>query len=510
MKKAAAVQLQKTPIKMKETAGRRQRADSVQCDSEGANSHESRAIGVRRAKPADQNEPIQSKSPARSPSWVIEQDGFSLPSTTSDVAIASVRSKPETGLLDVRAAAWSRILKNDLPGKKATFTLEPQERTRATSTLSATTVLQGITSNVHLEPEELATIGPWESASQVARGTLCPQEPRSVFSRYFALPQCGEQGSTQPMIYLANDPLRQPVGIDGACSDNAEDTAMDELQAHGEIGVDQRDGDVLPSAPANVSCGNNTFSFSEEHISPSQTPSSDSVDHPLLPNVPRVTRHRSRIRRRPVPWHKFTSAEENMLFQQYGLDPTDTHCEASRPFLHGQDDSKAADASNSLVDPNTLGSIQDSALSFRGEDNIEGLEGIKEDQTWHNEWYTANVSDPQEFAGDLMFTPPNDSYDCRGRAPFLQDTGYEEVNETEEGCTGLDSVSIPSTDGSIFLEDDEGETANIHLWNDEAWARGDVAGANSLQEGCSYLTSVQKVEQDVAKKLKGHWFPQKL
>jgi len=58
MKKAAAVQLQKTPIKMKETAGRRQRADSVQCDSEGANSHASRAIGVRRAKPADQNEPI--------------------------------------------------------------------------------------------------------------------------------------------------------------------------------------------------------------------------------------------------------------------------------------------------------------------------------------------------------------------------------------------------------------------------------------------------------------------
>jgi len=115
MKKSTAVQLQKTPIKMKETAGRHQRAASVQCDSEAANSYASRAVGVRRAKPTDRAEPMQSRSPARSMSWVIEQDGLSLPSTTSDIAIASVRSKPETALLDVRAAQSPKRILRPLP-----------------------------------------------------------------------------------------------------------------------------------------------------------------------------------------------------------------------------------------------------------------------------------------------------------------------------------------------------------------------------------------------------------
>jgi hypothetical protein len=191
-----------------------------------------------------------------------------------------------------------------------------------------------------------------------------------------------------------------------------------------------------------------------------------------------------------------------MLFQQYGLDPTDTHCEVPRPFLYDQDDSRPADASNSLGDLIALGN---SAPSFRGEDNTEGLEGNSEDQPWHNGWYPAIVSNSQ----DVVFTPLNTSHDCQGEAPPLQDMVYEEFNEIEEDCIGFGSVSISSTDGSIFLEDDAGETANNHLWNDESWARGDAAGGNVLQGGCSYLTSVQKVEQDVAKKLKDHWFPQK-
>ena len=501
MKKSTTVQLQKTPNKMKEAARRCQRAASVQCDSEVANSNEleSRAVDVRRVKPTNQAEPMQSRSPARSMSWVIEQDGLSLPSTTSDIAIASVRSKPETALLNVRAAAWGKILKDDIPRDKAVPTSKSQGNPPSTSIFPATTALQGVASNARLEPEELATIGPWESASQVARTTLCPQEPRSVFSRHFALPKCGELGVTQSVIHLANDP--QPAGIDGACSSNVGDTTMDGPQAHEETGVDRQDGDVPPSAAANTSSGNKTFAFLEEHISASQTPSLDSVDRAILPDVPRVTRRRSRIRRRPVPWHNFNSTAENMLYQQYGLDPTDTHREVSRPFLHDQDDYEAAEASNSLGDFITLGNLQDNS---RGENNTEGLEGNSEDQPWHNEWYPAIVSDPQ----DVLFTPSNASYDRQGGAPFLQDTGYEGVNEIEEDCIGFASVSISSTDGSIFMENDVGETANDHLWSDEAWVQGDAAGGNALQGG-SYLTSVQKVEQDVAKKLKDHWFPQK-
>jgi len=237
----------------------------VQCDSEAANSHASR--GVRRAKPADRAEPMQSRSPARSISWVIEQDGLSLPSTTSDITIASVRSKPETALLDVRAAAWSKVLKNDLPGEKAVLTSKPPKNPQVTSIFPATTVPQGVTSNVHLETEELATIGPWESASQVARTILCPQEPISAFSRYFTLPQCGESGLTQPMIHLAHGPLAQTAGVDGAYSSNAGDATMDGPQVHEETGVENQNGNVFPSAPADTSSGNKTLSFFEERIS---------------------------------------------------------------------------------------------------------------------------------------------------------------------------------------------------------------------------------------------------
>ena len=506
MKKSTADQPHKTP--MMETTGQRQRAASVQGDSEVVNSYASKAVGVRRANPTDRTEPMPLRSPARSMSWVIEQDGLSLPSTTSDIAVASARSKPETALLDVRAAAWSKILKNDLPGEKAVLSSTPPKNPQATSVFPATTALQGVTSNANLEPEELATIGPWESASQVARTTLCPQEPRSAFSRYFSLPQSGEPGVIQPMIHLADDPLRQPAGIDGAYSSNAGDSAMnsDGPQIHEETGADHQDGDVFPSAPANTLPGNKSFAFSEERISASQAPSLNSVDRALIPDVPRVACRRSRIRRRPVPWHNFNSTAENMLFQHYGLDPTDTHREDSRHILHDQDDSKAMGASNSLGDPIIPGNMQDSALSFRGEYDTGGLEGNSEDQPWQNEWYPVTVSDSQ----DVVFTPPNVSYDCQGGTPFLQDMGYEEVNEIEEGRIDFASVSISSTDGSIFLEDDAGETANTdHLWSDESWAQRDAIGGNALQGECSYLTSVQKVEQDVAKKLKDHWFPQK-
>jgi hypothetical protein len=485
----------------------------MQCDSETANSSASRVVGMRRSKQTDQDEPMESRSPARSMSWVIEQDGLSLPSTTSDVAVASEKSKPETALLDVRAAAWSRILKNDLPDEKARFTSELHENPQAISIFPAATTLQRVTSNAHLELEELATIGPWESASQVARSTLRLQEPESIHSRYFALPHNGESGFSQPMIHLAkaNDHLGQPAGMDGVRSNNAGDTTMDGPLDHGETGGRHRDGDVFPpSAPA--LSGNKTFALPDGSFSANQTSSLDLVDCALFLDVPEATRRRSRIRRVPVPWHEFNSTADNMFFQQYGLDPTDSRCEVPRHFFYGHGDSKHADASDSLGDPITVGNMEDNALSFRGEDNTEGLEGDSGDQVWRDEWYPDIISDSHELVTDVENTVPNAAYDCRDGAPFLiveQDTDYEGVNESEEDCTGSASVSMPSTNWSIFPDDDADEMTNIHLWNDEAWARGDAAGGDALQEGCSHLTTVQKVEQDVAKKLKGHWFPHK-
>jgi hypothetical protein len=512
MKKSAATQLEKTSFKMKGTTGRCQRAASMQCDSETANSHVSRAVDVQGAKPTDQAEPMQSKSPARSISWDIEQDGLSLPSTASDIAIASVKSKPETALLDVRDAAWSRILKDGRPDEKALFTSELHENPQTISNFparAATTVLQKGTPNAHLELEELVTIGPWESASQVARSTLLPQESKSIHSRYFTLPHSAESAFAQPMIHLVYDPLRQPAGIDGACSNDAEDTTMDGPLVHGETGVDPQGGDAVPRfTPGNATSPNETSAFPEQRIFANQTSSLDSVDRALLLDVPRVTRRRSRARRRPMASHEFNSTLENILFQQYGLDPTDSHCGASRPFLYVHGDSQPADASNSLGDRITRGSMQDNAIRFR-EDDAEGLEGNGED--WRHEWYPDIISDSHEFVGDVVCSQPDASYECRGEAPLFideQDTGYD-VNEIEEDCTGFASGSMPSTDWSGFLEEDADETTNIHLWSDEAWARGDAAGGNGLQEGCSHLTTVQKVEQDVAKRLRGHWFPHK-
>lgn len=502
MKKSAAVQTREIPMKMKRTIRRYQPVATTQCDSEVANSNTSRAASGQGTKPTDQAEPMNAKSRARSESWVIEQDGFSLPSTTSDVSIASVKSKPETAFLDVRAAAWSRFLKKDLLDEKVQF--PHHKNPQAISTRPATTVIREAGSNAHLELEEQATLGPWESASQVARSTLHPQEPAN--SKYFVLPHGGESRIIQPIIHLASKSSSRPVSINDAYSNKGGDTTIDEPLVYGETSVDYKGGDLLPvSVLANASPATTGFAFPEERVSVLQASSLDSVDRALL-EIPGIT-HRSRIRRRSTEWREFNP--ENMLYHKYGLDPTDSQCEVWGPFIHdhGHSDSGPADASNFLGDSTALGNMHDNTLSFRGENYTEGLEGGSEDQAGRNEYYPVTNSDLPEFASDVAHIPLN--YDCRDEVPFFvgkEDTDYERVIEKEEDCTGIASVSIPSTDWSASPE---GDADNIHLWGDEAWPRGEAVGENTLQEGCSHLTTVQKVEQDVARKLKGHWFPLK-
>ncbi|KAI0002963.1 hypothetical protein BJV74DRAFT_563075 [Russula compacta] len=507
IKKSAAVQTRETPMKMKRTIRRYRPVASTQCDSEVANTDTSRAASGQRTKPTNQAEPMNSKSRARSEAWVIEQDGFSLPSTISEVSIASVKSKPETALLDVRATAWSRFLKNDLLDEKVQLPQEHHKNPQAISTLPDTTVVREAGSNAHLGLEEQATLGPWESASQVARSTLHPQEQRSANSRYFVLPHGGESRITQPIIHLAKKSSGRPVGTNDACSNNVGDTTIDEPLVYGETSVDHQGGDLLPvSVLANASPATTGFAFPEEGVSVLQPSSLDSVDRALLLEIPGIT-HRSRVRRRSMQWREFIP--ENMLYHQYGLDPTDSQCEDWGPFIHdhGHSHSKPADASNFLGDSTAPGNMHDDTLSFRGEDYTEGLEGGSEDQAGRNEYFPVTNSDLPEFASDVAHIPLN--YDCRDGVPFFvgkEDTDYERVIENEEDCTGIDSVSIPSADWSALPE---GDADNIHLWGDEAWPRGEAVGGNTLQEGCSQLTTVQKVEQDVARKLKGHWFPLK-
>jgi len=511
MERSNAVQLRKTPIRIKGTIERHPPAASSQYDNEATASHASRSLREMDAKLSDGSAVVltKSRSPVRSASWAIEHDEVSLPSTTS------IKSKPETALLDVRAAAWSRILKSDLHDEKALFPPAPEHdgNPRAASTLPETTIVPGVDSNAHHETEELATIGPWESASQVARWTLQPPEPGPVHSRYFVLPDTGEGASTRPAIHPATNSPGQLAGIDCAISDDGRDTTIDAHLGYGGASVDHQVGDLLlVSAPENGSPAKRSFTFPEEHISMLHTSSLDSVDRALLPGLPGVARPRSGIRRRSRQWCEFQSTPGNMLFHQYGLDPTDNSCEVSRPFLHGYDDNEPVDARYPLEDPTALGTMQDSSvLNFCGKYYAEGLDRNDEERAGCSEYGSAVISDPPEFADAVAYIPPNASLDCPNGAQLLtdEDTGYGSTIGREECYTGVDLSSIPSADWSAFLEGDADRATSIHLWNDEAWPRGEAVGGNTLQEGCSRLTTVQKVEQDVAKKLKDHWFPHK-
>jgi hypothetical protein len=331
-----------------------------------------------------------------------------------------------------------------------------------------------------------------------------------MYSRYFAHGR--ESGYTHPMIRLAGNSIGKAAGTDYAPSNNGGDTAIGASTVHGELGVEHR-GQLPVSTPANVSPAKETSSIPpEERVSVLQTSSLDSVDRALFLDVPGVTYPRSRIRRRPMRWCESNTAPENMSFDQYGLDPTDNHREVLRPLLRGHCDSEPADAGNDpLEDPIVVGFTQDSALSLRGGDYFGGLGGDSGDQAMLNECHPAIISDSPEFASDVAYIPPNASYECRDGTAFVvgeEDTDYERDIEAVENVSGFDSVSIPSADWSAFPEC-EVDTANIHLWSDRAWPRGEAVGGNGLQEGCSHLTTVQRVEQDVARKLKGHWFPQK-
>jgi hypothetical protein len=454
--------------------------------------------------------PMKLGSPARSASWVIEQENVSLPSTTSDVAVASVKSKPETALLDIRAAAWSRILKSDLHGEKAPFPppAERHENPKAIFTPPLTTTTPGVASNAH---EELATIGPWESASQVVRSTVYLQEQRSVHSRYFALPHTRESGFAQPETHLADNSLGKLPGIHDARpnSDGDGNTKIDEHLVHQEASADHQDDLLRTTSPVDASPAEKALASPEEPVSVLQTSSLDSVDRALLLDVPGVTYRRSEFHRRSMRWREFKSTPENMLFHQYGLDATDDYCEDLRPFLNGYGDSEPADACTPPGGPIALGTMQDSsAPSFGGEYYAEEFEGNKEEQAGRNEYYPAICSESPVFASDDM--APDTSHDCQNEGQVFvdEDTDYERVIERGEGYTGLDLSSILSADRSAFLEDEADRATNIHLWSEEAWPR-EAVGETTLREGNFHLTAVQKVEQDVAKKLKDHWFPHK-
>jgi hypothetical protein len=122
------------------------------------------------------------------------------------------------------------------------------------------------------------------------------------------------------------------------------------------------------------------------------------------------------------------------------------------------------------------------------------------------------MSDPHDSASDMVYTQPNASDEWQNEALFFtseEGIGYDEMSVgTKECCDDLDSASMAPVDSSALPEGDVGRVTNIRLWDDEAWPREEAVGSSMAHE-VSHLTAVQKVERDVARKLKGHWFPHK-
>ncbi|KAI0254264.1 hypothetical protein BJV78DRAFT_1186629 [Lactifluus subvellereus] len=509
-----AVQVRTNPIKIRGTKGRRQSA-TPRCDSEEETGSDTESR--HEAKWTPPPEPTQSRSPAQSACWVIEQDGCSLPSTSSDVSVPSAKSKAETAFLDVRTAAWNRILKNPSLGGGVLFPPEYHETPQAISSLPIPTIVKEVTSKAPPGFEEPASIDPWESASQVARGTLPQQEQKSVYSRFFALPHSDEPGFAQPTTQLAGQSLDRLAGVDSTRSDHSANATIDEPLVYEGASMDNRGEDPLPrtsiiSAPEHTLTARETVTPPNDSVSVPQTPSLDSIERALL-DVPEVTCHPSQIRRRSVQRRNFSFTSQNMIFYQYGLDPIDNHCGAPRHILRDDGYSEPGDASPLLGNSADVGSTQYCALSLRGEDDTEGAEGNIEDVAGCHEYHAGVISDSHEFANDMVYTQPNASDEWQNEALFFtseEDIGYgETIVGTKECCDGLDSASMASADRSALPEGDVDRMTNIHLWDDEAWPREEAVGRSVVHGEVSHLTAVQKVEQDVARKLKGHWFPHK-
>jgi hypothetical protein len=440
------------------------------------------------------------QSSVRSASWAIEKDDRSLPSTSSEIAIVSVRSKTETAFLDVRTTAWGKVLKDNLPDTNGLSPRKSSKGPPTASVLPTITMTREITSKVPPEIDELATIGPWESASQVARSVLPPQDPRFTYSKFFPTPHVDKSSFGEHMTHLA--PPEGSKDIGSVHSELDANAIIDEPLVRRSTSLDwcgegQLSRATILSALANASA-NDTPTFPAERTSVLQTSSLDSVDRALLilhpPEVANLPYRSSQVRRRSIPQQQeFNPTPEDMELYHYGLEHIDSNCEAPVPLLHSEEfEGTSSPPRNS----DTLGTIRNThhrSLDFQEECQLGELETYSEDALECYEDYplASTVFDSPVYANDMVYIVPSSSpYERQNEAVFFTDEG--DTNHE----IAMETMSDSSADFSVQPENDEDARTNIRLWDDAVWPQGE-------------LTNVQKVEQDVAKNLKGHWFPYK-
>ncbi|KAH9077474.1 hypothetical protein EDB83DRAFT_2350247 [Lactarius deliciosus] len=496
-KRSSAVQLRRTPIKIKGTINRRQPSINTQCENEEMGGSARSKTGARLTPRAKPGKPGPS---AQSVSWIIEKDS-SLPSTSSEIAIVSAKSKTETAVLDVRNALWGKVLEDNLLASKALSPLRTSKDPSTASFLPTMSMTREITPKVPPENDEPATIGPWESASQVARSVLHPPNPRFTYSKFFPFPHVDKSGSAEHTTRLA--PLERSKDIGSARSDSDANPNLDEPFVRRSVSLDRRDEDQLPrttilSALANASSANDTPAFPAERTSPLQTSSLDSVDRALLildaPEAAHFPYRHSQVRRRSILQQEFNPTPEDLELYQHGLELIDSNCGVPPHHLHSDGSEEIEGTSGRPRNPDTPGALRNTqrrSLDFQGEYQVGESETYSEEAVRRYEDHSSAVFNSPGYANDMAYTLPSSSYERQDEAVLFTtegDTGYE---------MDMDSMSGAFEDSSAQPEDDEDTRTGIRLWDDAAaWPRGE-------------LTNVQRVEQDVAKRLKGHWFPYK-
>ncbi|KAH8999405.1 hypothetical protein EDB92DRAFT_962793 [Lactarius akahatsu] len=495
-KRSSTVQLRRTPIKIKGTLNRRQPSIHTQCENEEMGGSARSKTGAKLTPQAKLGKPGPS---AQSVSWIIEKDS-SLPSTSSEIAIISAKSKTETAVLDVRNALWGKILEDNLLVSKALSPLKTSKDPPTASFLPTMSTTREIAPKVPPENDEPATIGPWESASQVARSVLHPPDPRFTHSKFFPFPHADKSGSAEHTTHIAPPDRSKDFG--SARSDSDANPSLDEPLVRKSVSLDCRREDQSPratilSALANASSGDDTPAFPAERTSVLQASSLDSVDRALLilgaPEAVHFPYRHSQVRRRSILQQEFDPTQEDLELYQCGLELVDSNCEVPPHHLHPDGSEEIEGTSGHSRSPDTPGTLRNTqrrSLDFQGEYQVGGLETYSEEAVRRYEDHPSAVFNSPGYANDMVYTLPSSSYERQNEAVLFTtegDTGYE---------IDMDSMSEAIENFSAQPEDDEDTRTGIHLWDDAAWPRGE-------------LTNVQRVEQDVAKRLKGHWFPYK-
>ncbi|KAH9045708.1 hypothetical protein EDB85DRAFT_1908035 [Lactarius pseudohatsudake] len=492
-------------VKAKQPAEHASRSEHSDTMSSKSTSHESSLSGCARSKTGarltPRTKPGKPGPSAQSVSWIIEKDS-SLPSTSSEIAIVSTKSKTETAVLDVRNALWGKVLEDNLLASKALSPLKTTKDPHTASFLPTMSTTREITTKVPPENDEPATIGPWESASQVARSVLHPPDLRFTYSKFFPFPHADKSGSVEHTTRLA--PPERSKDIGSVRSDSDANPNLDKPRVHRSVSLDCRGEDQLPratilSALANASSADDTPAYPAERTSLLQTSSLDSVDRALLildsPEAAHFPYRHSQVRRRSILQQEFNPTPEDLELYQYGLELIDRNCEVPPHHLHPDGSEEIEGTSGHPRNPDTPGTLRNTqrrSLDFQGEYQVGELETCSEEAVRRYEDHPSSVFDSPGYANDMVYTLPSSSYE--------RQNDNEAALFTTEGDTcyeiDMDSMSGVFEDSSAQPEDDEDTRTGIHLWDDAAWPRGE-------------LTNVQRVEQDVAKRLKGHWFPYK-